>query len=66
MAQRMWISVTNPDTQEWWLNPDYVTTVYRNKDSTNYVVCMDDGSDWPVDINSDTGKAISDMLQGKR
>ena len=66
MAQRLWIGVNNPDTHEWWLNPDYVTTVYRNKDSSQYVVCMEDGSDWAVAIDSDTGRAITDMIQGKR
>jgi hypothetical protein len=66
MTQRVWIQVPNTDVAEWWLNPDYVTTIYRNVNSNNYVICMDDGSDWPIDMNSDGGKAITDMLKGKR
>jgi hypothetical protein len=66
MAQRLWIGINNPDTQEWWLNPEYVVTVYRNEGSGRYVVCMEDGSDWDVVIDSDAGRAITDMIQGKR
>jgi len=66
MAQRAWIQVGRPDVPEWWLNPDFVSYVYRNNGSVNYMVHMDDGSEWPVEATSEAGKALADMLRGIR
>lgn len=66
MAQRQWIQVNNPDTAQWWINPDHITTVYQNANSTSWVICTGSGEDWAVPMDSDAGKAISDMIKGNR
>ena len=66
MAIRQWIQVNNPDTEQWWINPDFITTIYQDTNSTNWVVCTGSGEDWAVPISSDAGKAITDMIAGKR
>lgn len=66
MAQRAWISVSKTDVAEWWLNPDYVTYIYRNNGAITYMIHMDDGSEWSVEMASDAGKALADMLKGNR